>query len=203
MKTIIIIAIILVSVSGFSQDKGFKGGFLFGGVTSQVDGDTYGGYNKFGIDIGIFTRYTFDKEWFGNIEITYINKGSNFKSVQTATCYKLIVNYIEVPIYASFKPKHIKKIKQLSFDIGLAPAVLVKAKEDTKCLTPIDPIPPYEVRKYDVSSLVGVNWHFNDNLKVGVRFLYTIMPIKQNEPFNFYRSGNYNNVLVLNLFYTI
>ena len=203
MKTITIFILLIISIITFSQEKGFSGGVFGGGVTSQVDGDTYGGYNKFGIDIGIFTRFNFDKEWFGNIEISYINKGSNFKSVQTATCYKLIVNYIEIPLYASFKPLHIKKIKQLSFDLGLAPAVLVKSKEDTRCLKPIDLIAPYEVRKYDVSTLLGVNWHFNENIKAGVRFLYTIIPIKQNEPFNFYKSGSYNNVLALNLFFTI
>ena len=202
MRYFLFLLIIFISVSSFSQKKGFSGGLFFGGVTSQVDGDDYAGYNKFGIDFGIFTRFNYNKEWFGTVELSYINKGSRFEDVQSYSCYKLIVNYIEMPIYATFKPKHIKKITQLSFDLGLAPAVLVKAKEDTKCLEPIEP-KYYSVRNFDVSTLVGVNWHFTDNIKLGVRFLYTIIPIKDNEPFNFYKSGSYNNVLVLNLFYTI
>ncbi len=201
-KYFLFLIIALISINSFSQEKGFSGGFFAGGVTSQVDGDTYGGYNKFGFDFGIFTRFNFNKEWFATLEISYINKGSKFSDAQTGTCYKLIVNYIELPTYLTLKPKHIKKITQLSFDLGLAPAINVKAKEDTKCLEPIDP-QYYHVRKFDISSLVGVNWHFTPNVKVGVRFLYSIIPIKDNEPFNFYKSGSYNNVLVLNLFYTM
>lgn len=202
MKSLVFIIFIALFTNAFSQKQGFSGGVLAGGVTSQVDGDTYGGYNKFGVNFGIFANYKFDKEWFGTFEITYINKGSKYKDAPSYTCYTLIVNYIEMPIYVTFKPKHIRKIKGFSFDLGLAPAVLVNAKEDTKCLEPIEP-KYYDVRKYDVSSLMGVNWGFTDNLKVGARFLYTIIPIKQNEPFNFYKSGSYNNVLVLNVYYTM
>ncbi len=201
MKYIFILIVFLISFNSFSQKKGFSGGLFAGGVTSQVDGDTYGGYHKFGVDFGIFTRFNFNKEWFGTLEISFINKGSKYKDPQYG-CYTLIVNYIEMPIYVTFKPEHIKNITQLSFDLGLAPAVLVNAKEDTKCLDPVEP-KYYNVRKFDVSTLVGVNWHFTEKIRVGVRFLYTIIPIKDNEPFNFYKSGSYNNVLVLNLFYTI
>jgi len=202
MKYFFFTIVLFISINSFSQVKGFSGGFFAGGVTSQVDGDNYSGYNKFGIDIGVFTRFNFDKKWFGTLELSYINKGSRFEDAVAYKCYKLVVNYIEMPIYVTFKPKHIKKITQLSFDVGLAPAVLVNAKEDTKCLEPIEP-KYYNVRRFDVSTLVGANWNFTNNIKIGVRFLYTVIPIKDNEPFNFYKSGSYNNVLVLNLFYTI
>ena len=55
-KLAILFLLLLVTSISFSQ-KGFKGAVFFGPLTSQVDGDNYAGYNKFGINAGISTNF--------------------------------------------------------------------------------------------------------------------------------------------------
>jgi hypothetical protein len=188
----------------FSQEKGFNGGIYFGGVTSQVDGDNHAGYNKIGVEFGIFSQFKFNTEWFGNLEIGYINKGSKFIDTKLMSCYSIIANYIQIPIYASYKPKKIKNITQLSFDFGLSPSILTKAKEDMICLTPTDPYILF--KKLDLNILAGINWHFNKHFKIGSRFMYSIFPIRQikgNPNNDIFERGQYNNAVTLDLFFSI
>ena len=204
MKTSITILVLFTFLNTFSQKKGFSGGLYVGAVTSQVDGDNHAGYSKFGVNFGIFSQYNLTKTLNARLELGYINKGSKFTDAKTATCYTLIVNYIEIPIYITYKPLHIKKITQLSFDLGLAPSILIKAKEDATCSKPIEPY--IDVKKVDLNLLAGINWSVNKKINIGVRFLYSIIPIRKikgNPNNDIFNRGQYNNAIVLNLFFTL
>lgn len=200
-KFLLFVLLIFFTFTSFSQEKGFSGGIYAGGVTSQVDGDTFAGYNKFGVNAGIYSIFNLNKEWFANLQIGYINKGSKFRDAKSAKCYTLILNYIEIPIFLTYKPQNlIKNTKDLSFDLGLSPSILINAKEDFNCLTPIEIND--EIKKLDISFLFGINWQLNKHLKVGTRLLYTIIPIGKTQRLNLYKKGQFNNVIALNLFYT-
>src|SRR5688572_11278489 len=95
----------LLSCAAFSQQ--FKAGLLGGIVTSQVDGDTYAGYNKAGLFGGAFVskRISPESRWTALFEITYIQKGSRkvpHPDRGDYVDYKLKLDYAEVPLLLKY-----------------------------------------------------------------------------------------------------
>ena len=58
----------------FSQ--GFKAGFTLGIAATQVDGDTYGGFDKAGPVAGVWVGRNLGNSWLGRMELRYAQKGS-------------------------------------------------------------------------------------------------------------------------------
>ena len=75
MKQYCSIFLVLFCISSFSQN--FNGGLISGIATSQVSGDNLGGYNKAGFLFGIYTQYPLSEISNLQLEINYIEKGSN------------------------------------------------------------------------------------------------------------------------------
>ena len=95
------------SIPLFSQQ--FKAGALAGIATTQVDGDTYAGYNKAGLLAGGFVTHKFSPEskWSASFEIRYIQKGSRkvpHPDKGDFADYKLKLNYAEVPLLLKYVP---------------------------------------------------------------------------------------------------
>ena len=60
-----------------SNAQNFGGGIILGLSTSQVDGDNLGGFNKAGLLVGAFANTSISEFYAFQMEITYIQKGSN------------------------------------------------------------------------------------------------------------------------------
>jgi len=198
-KYAIFIFLLLVSCYTYSQ-KGFKGAIFAGPLTSQVDGDNHAGYSKFGINGGISVNFLFNDSWSFNTEITYISKGSVKNDAKEGIYYRLKLHYIEIPLYITYRSNR-KKLKKYSFDLGGTIGYLFKAAEDKDGYGDLDPDP--EMNNFDYNALAGVNWHINDYWKLGVRFQYSILPIRnvQGNPFkDVFNRGQYNNLFALNIF---
>ena len=59
------------------QAQNFDGGCLLGVSTSQVGGDNLWGFHKAGLLIGIFANKSISEKLSFQMEMTYIQKGSN------------------------------------------------------------------------------------------------------------------------------
>ena len=70
----------LLSIVYSLSAKQFKAGVTAGIASSQVDGDTYAGYNKAGIFAGAYVtkRLAPESKWSASFEITYIQKGKRW-----------------------------------------------------------------------------------------------------------------------------
>ena len=77
----------------------FDGGILAGFNATQVEGDTYKGYNKPGIAAGVYVQTDLAPAIFAAMEIKYSQKGARKKSTQKdPEIYIMRLNYIEMPV---------------------------------------------------------------------------------------------------------
>lgn len=204
---------LLFVTSLFSQQ--FKVGMLGGISTSQVDGDTYAGYDKAGFLAGGFVTKKFSPEskWSASFEITYIQKGSRKISHPEKgdyTSYSLKMNYAEVPIllkyaFAVSDSSGGQKIK-FQLEGGVAVGALVHSEEyDSNGLTPAGT--PFQ--KSDYSTLLGLSYFLSEHIGFNVRYEYSMLPVRkgaiaqyyQNWTYKFLKPGYYNNLILFSFRY--
>ena len=119
----------------------FEGGLLAGINASQIDGDFTGTYNKAGLVGGAFVATKFQNNWGGQLEIRYAAKGSTVK-LDSLTSRKIRLQYIELPILATFDP-----YKMVQFHGGVSLGYLFSAAQNDGSLGYIEfqQFDPYEV----------------------------------------------------------
>lgn len=175
----------------------FMTGLKAGLSTSQVDGDTYTGYNKVGFDGGAFVNGKLNEKWTGQFEIIYIQKGSKHNpntEIGDYTFYSLALNYIEVPVLLQY---HYKKY---TFESGPGFSYLIKEKEyfNGQDITGISPF-----IKKEINFNIGISYTFLNNLGIDCRYSYSITPIREHSfgAKTWYNPGQMNNVLAFTLTY--
>ena len=75
LKGVLCFVLVLFFCVNLSAQE-FFGGFVVGGVTSQVSGDSRGGYNKIGVVGGVFAGLNLSQDLEVQMELKYIQKGS-------------------------------------------------------------------------------------------------------------------------------
>ncbi len=194
-----IISLIIIFFPGqlLSQnERGFKAGVLAGIVPSQVDGDSYGGYGKIGLQAGFFSVLQTNEQMYWQAEIKWMQKGSKYKSAKQGLYYELDLNYVEVPV--SFTYVYRKKILG---EIGLSYGYLFKAMEDNDGYGGMEPVPP--MNNSDLETLIGIGYRFSDKFWIMNRLGYSIIPIRDypgGQKYWFNR-GWANNLISLALYY--
>lgn len=195
-------ALLLFTAAAFSQ--GFHGGIMAGGVLSQVQGESYGGFNKPGFYGGVFVNYNFGKLHTVQLELDFIQKGSRDNNNPENGPYEnflLRVNYLEIPVLYQ-----IHFLKRLTFEIGPAFDILVSSYQEFDGLeSEFDP----PCRSVTINGLAGVSCNIIPKLKVDFRFIMSINSIREpgEDPNNNYYKrfgtwGQFNDVLALTLWYT-
>lgn len=179
--------------------KVFKAGVTAGISPSQYDGDTHGGYHKFGLTGGGFVRTSLGKKWDAQFEINYIQKGARKNPIPEKgdyNHYALDLDYLEVPLLARYR------YKQLVFEGGIGFGVLVREKEiiNYTDYTGLRPFRGTET-SFDLGGSVLLG-----SLELNVRLDYSLLPVRPHvsgaihvRSLNF---GEYNNVLAFTLKYT-
>lgn len=200
----------------------FKAGLIAGIATTQVDGDTYAGYNKLGFVAGGFVTKNFSaysggqyrkSKWSASFEITYVQKGSRkipHPDKGDYSFYKLNLNYAEVPFLVrySFIGTDSAGEKKSKFQIegGIAVGALVQFWEEDKNGQVTGGVP---FEKFDVSTVLGLTYLISDNLFFNARYEYSALPVRrgpvlqyyQNWTHRFLKPGYYNNVLLFSFRY--
>ena len=107
-----------------AQAQGVGGGLVGGVVTSQIDGDTWGGFNKWGYMVGGFAYYDFNEHLALQIEILQSRRGS--REVQT-DFGQVTLSYIDVPVLFQYK-RELSKGRTAIAEGGLSANLLLAAK---------------------------------------------------------------------------
>jgi hypothetical protein len=190
------------SNAGFSQNRGFIAGIMAGATASQVDGDKLVGYNKSGLQSGIYLYNKWNSHWGITMEMKFIQKGSRTNSPAPDTVnadpgryYKLRLNYIEVPFLIN---RYIKK--KFVLETGLGFAYLIQAREDVDGYGMLEP----EKRFFnlDLPIYFGVSYLVSERFHINFRYSYSTAPIR-NHPANqtwYYDRGQYNNLLSFGMY---
>jgi hypothetical protein len=196
-------------------------GELIGGINfTQVEGDRVNGYKKVGLHAGMGVLWAFDfrknsdiKPWGLSMEILYNQRGArqknpnknsddtSFLSISKVDyIYKLTADYVSIPIMFSYTYKN-----RYGLGVGFSYNHLVRMKE-----IEYDKLQTYDtvgrIGKVDFNILVDVRVRLWQQLKLGFRFEYSIVPIRtrdygKNVYFNAEIRKQYNNSLCLYLVY--
>jgi hypothetical protein len=198
MKKIVLLLMMWMSLAGFAQR--FNGGILAGGLISQIDGDTWVGYNKIGYLAGGFVSLRLSPRSSFMLEMEYIQKGmrQNADSVyNTGTTYLTRLHYLEIPILYQFT-----FAKRVQVEAGPAVDVLLGYYEEVNGLDASAEI-TVDYRTVNLCGIAGVSCFLTDHLKACFRFNYSLMStrtdVTEGSRKILFETGQYNNVLSLAL----
>ncbi|HSO88806.1 MAG TPA: porin family protein [Draconibacterium sp.] len=197
-KLLLPILFFLVTNMAFAQR--FDGGALLGFNASQVEGDTYKGYNKPGLVAGFYVETDVAPAIFAAMEIKYSQKGARKKSTSKDPAkYIMRLNYIDLPVYMAFRTS-----EKSSIIAGVSTGFLISAKEiDEYGEFPTED--QNEFNTIDLEPLIGFQFDFIENLKADLRFSLSVLPIR-GKPVNtnyYWQNNQFNNVITLSLYYQI
>ena len=181
----------------------FYGGLVLGGNFSQVDGDSYAGYHKVGLNAGGIVYIHLEEKLAASMEILFSQKGSRGHRVQESGIqgtyiqkYKINLNYAEVPIQLNYFDR-----RRSHFGGGLSYSQLITSKEEINTYNGPVATDSFNFRKADLNLVLGGNVHIWNGFFVNLRFQYSLIPIRKNIPPGFGRSEQFNNMWVVRLMY--
>lgn len=205
---------ILISQLAFAQadyyepePKVFSGGLILGANFTQVDGDTYFGYHKVGLNAGGVVYVRFTRVFGASMELIYSQKGSRGESVLESPAigtyvskYFMNVNYAEVPVTL-----HIIS-HGIDVEAGVSYARLINSSEWVEADQPvtIDPV----LNRFNTSDfeyIFGIGRKVYKRLYANIRFQYSITSIRPPERipigYGYSDAGQFNNLFNLRLMY--
>jgi hypothetical protein len=197
-KILYILLLIIVPSYAFSQR--FNGGILAGINASQVDGDNYAGYNKFGFAVGVFISTELSDRISGEIQLRYMQKGANKKITDLdPSLYISKLHYIELPLLLRFKLNN-----KISYHVGPGIGYLFKSTQENEYgfLNPPDGV---KFKSFELCGIAGFNYKIYKNLAISVSFSYSILPIANhtNNQTYYLNRGSYNNLFTTVFYYQL
>jgi len=193
----------LLPGSLFSQQ--FGGGILAGGLISQVDGDNWVGYSKFGPMAGAFVDVELSPHSSFQLEMVYIQKGSkkaSFYQENDFHEYLLRLHYLEIPLLFQYT-----FLKRIQLEAGPAADILLGSQEQVDGQeVPND----YPLRNITLAGIIGASGYITKHFKATFRFNYSLLSIRKPQPYEdippawrkiLFEVGQFNNVLSLSLSY--
>ena len=190
-----------------TQAQNFGGGVILGLSTSQVGGDGLGGFNKSGLLIGVFANKSISEMLSFQMEMTYIQKGSNnpkMNDTEHSNYLKEDISsfYIEVPLLLQYYQSN-----KLKIEVGVQLAYLINGYyNDINGEIPIYSVNPFI--NYDFGILLGVDYKYSENISLNTRLSNSTLPIGAEDyervnSYNSSRKGKYNSVLSFAIHYNL
>ena len=185
------------------QAQDFGGGVILGLSTSQVGGDDLAGFHKAGLLVGVFANKSITELLSFQMEMTYIQKGSNnpnMNNVEHPNYSKqdISLSYIEVPLLLQYNQSD-----KLKIEGGVLTAYLVDGHYNDLSGKMPNPINPFI--SYDIGLLLGIDYKYSENISLNTRIGNSILPIGsedyENQVYNSSKKGKYNSVLSFALHY--
>jgi len=173
---------------------------MAGFTASQVDGDSYAGYHKPGLQGGVYITTPINTAFGARLEIRYAARGAlHAASKDNTGYYRLGLHYIDIPVSATLVVKHFGWI-----EAGLIPGYLFAAGgSDADGKLPDDYL--IDFHKFDLGTLLGVHFRLTEKMSLHVRFAYSLLSVRDLDVAGSYYSwfgklfghshGDFNNYL--------
>ena len=211
--TILLLSIVLCGIAR-AQDgmyiedpKVFNGGLIFGANFTQIDGDSFYGYHKVGINTGAVVYVHFTQVFGASMELVYSQKGSRGEVITESPSigtyvekYFMNLNYVEVPItFHAISHKW-------DVEAGISYARLISSKEWVLADQPvvIDPV-ANRFNTSDIDYIFGLSRQVYKKLYANARFQYSITSIRPADRipvgYGYGAQGQFNNMFNLRLMY--
>ena len=196
MKKLLFFLTLTLSFATTSFSQEFFGGLILGGTTSQIGGDSRGGYNKIGAVGGVFAGLNLSEDINVQMELKYIQKGSRSVDYENRPAYDpflIQLNYIDMPIVIDYNLNKINvndiNLRWLKFELGLSLDVLLNSRQE---------IQGYEVasnpwNRLVVNTIAGIRVDVSENIEIGLRTINAMTSIctPSKSPYN---NGNVSHV---------
>ena len=199
MKTKLLFITILSFVFLNTNAQKFNGGLILGLSGSQVAGDSYSGYNKFGFMGGGFVNFQLLNILNLQLEMEYVQKGSRQNPDANGLdlrSYKLNLDYVEVPLLLKFS-----FLKVLKLELGVAAAVLVHSYEEINGNSITSR--PFQSTNY--STIVGLSFSFAKKFTTSLRTSDSFTSIRKTtnsgDVYRYFSWGQWHDMLTLSLQY--
>jgi len=181
------------------QAQNFGGGLILGLSTSQVSGDYLGGFNKAGLLVGGFIDLQLSKTLKGQMEMTFIQKGSNNPNMNENNYSDINLSYVEIP----FLLKYLQS-STIAIEGGIETAFLISAS-DNDIYGQISGSSTREFNTTDISIFIGMDYSINPRLILNSRISNSIIPIRTHASGATFQlnKGQYNSVLSFALHYLL
>ena len=197
MKILLPILICVFSINIHAQN--FGGGLILGLSTSQVSGDYLGGFNKAGLLVGGFIDLQLSKTLKGQMEMTFIQKGSNNPNMNENNYSDINLSYVEIPFLLKYQQS-----RTIAIEGGIETAFLISAS-DNDIYGQISASSTREFNTTDISIFIGMDYSINPRLILNSRISNSIIPIRTHASGATFQlnKGQYNSVLSFALHYLL
>lgn len=203
--SIIFASVIFLLIAGnrvFAQE--FNGGVMAGLVASQVAGDSFSGFNKAGIFAGGFVNLEISPRSVFQMELELFQKGSRKNPDSENNDYESYLFrtfYVELPVLYQYVISPRFKI-EAGPSGGFLLAHYEERNEEVLSDRPDYNKPAAVTLQFNV----GLYVNFTPNLAVNIRTNNSLFNIRgrnaSGDVWRFWSYGQYNDSLVLSLFYT-
>lgn len=194
MKSKVFIIIVLAFFFTKSIDaQSFNGGILAGPVTSQVEGDGYGGFHQLGWTAGAYVNLPLGNSFSWQTELKYSLFGSHsdVKEVDAGMReYNLRLHYIEMPIMFQYNLGG--NLDFITLELGPSLDFLMRFRDDTE--TSLNEQAPW--RFFSVTGNVGAHFDLSERWGIGVRSITSITPIRMKGNVPLFIRGHYYNIVL-------
>ncbi len=161
----IIIYMCLISLSAYGQQ--FSGGFVFGLAGSQIDGDSYSGYNKVGFELGSFADYALNDKWSIRSGVFLVQKGAH--SSANIPYFKTVINEVEVPLWFNYYP-----YRRFGGTFGLSFSYIYRAYYHSSYYLDREDL---GIGFWDYPIYLSFNYRMNSFLTLRASYRYGLLPI--------------------------
>ena len=171
---------------------------IYAGINaSQVAGDSYTGFNKLGLNAGVFMNQLIEYDIYWQVELRYGTRGVyQGPTDNSQTLYKSAYYILELPLSV-----HYLYDERIMVEIGTSPELLLGTRYwDEYGLMDSSTYP--ENRRFGLSVFGGVGFWFNDKIMAGLRYTNSAIPFRDPEEWNNaqYR-GYFHNVFSLSIIF--
>lgn len=204
-KKVLNLLFLIASLSlcqSISAQERFKLALVGGFNLSQLDGDNFSGYDKFGLSTGVRATTVLHPRYHIDFELLYSGRGSfsgNSSPGFTTHPHYFVVtlDYAEIPISGKYLWKKIEKKRgrkkreifyryALHGGVSIGRLINVKINEETNT-TALDPriaekIIPFKsiedkIIRSDVGSFIGISYYFTKHIGLTLRHSISLTPL--------------------------
>ena len=188
MKTRNLLISLLIFFVLSANAQRFKGGILLGINASQIDGDNWSGFYKGGLLAGAFVNTDLQDKFGAQLEIKYSAKGSAPHKDHSNYPMKIRLNYIDVPILATYEA-----IENLKIETGLSFNYLFKAESFNGTW---DEDEDGVVNSFETAVLFGLNYRFFTRFDLNIRWNYSLFPVRSEYSSSTWGEGAWSNQVI-------
>ncbi len=197
MRAILIILILMLAVSP-SEAQQFYGGVKGGITISQIDGDLYGGFHKYGFFGSVQAGKEIRQNLNWQVEVKYVLRGMNVpRDPLNPSIYTETYFYFEIPVSLNYTFR-----EKFMPEAGISPDIFTHMViQDDGGLVPSSVYP--EVHRFGINVFAGFYYWLSEKVAVGGRYTYSALTFKDREEWQVYpfHPGYFHNVISLSVTY--